>query len=57
MFVVRRRAEEQRLHSGVPGPVSNLRAEYYYYYYRKGSFPKECFRAALRISWSAPRVG
>ena len=47
------RAEgDQLTTNGVPGAVSNLRAEYYYY---RGE--NDCFRAALRISWSSPHVG
>ena len=38
--------------SNVPGEVSSLHAEYYY-------FPghDNCYRAGLRISWTAPRNG
>ena len=41
--------------SGVPGPVNDLHAEYYYFHDPRDR--KECFRAALRISWSTPRIG
>jgi len=38
---------------GLPGAVSDLRAEYYYFRTRV----RDCFRAALRISWTTPRTG